>query len=265
MKPTLSIKIKRLLIFACLIALSLFLSGLVKSQLFSFLPLGCILVILSNWIMFNREGLSLNYLGIDKSHKPVNKILIGFLLGLCFVFLNLCIQIIIKGGSFQINHSPDIKALLIALVTVLPTVIVQQFYIMGYGFYKAKQIGGNTFAVLLTSIVFISMHDISGNMWNLPFQLSNYFLAIVMFSTALNRSGSILLPIGLHWGNNFANSYLITQNEMKTSFIFLADQKDFIKDYYQYFGLLILGIAVPLILIATVRILFRDKNQYLVY
>ncbi|TDW51608.1 CAAX prenyl protease-like protein [Flavobacterium sp. 270] len=265
MKATLSIKLKQLLIFACLIALSLFLSGLVENRLFSFLPLGCILVILSNWIMFKQEGLSLNYLGIDKSHKPINKILIGFLLGLCFVFLNLCIQIVVKGGNFQINHSPDIKALLIALIVVFPTVIVQQFYILGYGFYKAKQIGGNTFAVFVTSIVFISMHDISGNMWNLPFQLSNYFFAILMFSTALNRSGSILLPIGLHWGNNFANSYLITQNEMKTSYIFLAHQNDFIKDYYQYFGLLILGIAVPLIFITAVRILFKDKSEYMMY
>lgn len=262
MKATLP-KLKQLLIFACLIALSLFLSGLVESQLFSFLPLGCILVILANWMMFKSEGLSLNYLGIDKSHKPVNKILMGFLLGICFVFFNLCIHVIIKGGNFQIHYSPNIKALSIALVTVLPTVIVQQFYIMGYGFYKAKQIGGNIFAVLLTSIVFMSMHDISGNMWNFHFQLSNYFFAILIFFNALNRSGSILLPIGLHWGNNFSNSYLITQNEMKTSFIFLADQNDYIKDYYQYFGLLILGIAVPLIIIAAVRILFKDKSQYI--
>jgi len=261
MKATLLLKLKQLLLFIGLIALSLFLSGVTKNSWLSFLPLGCILVVLSNWLMFRWEGLSLAYLGIDKTQQPLTKILLGFVLGLCFVLLGLFLQSIFKGGSLRLNPAPDVKTLFRVLMVVLPTVVVQQFYIMGYGFYKAKQIGGHTFAILLTATAFTCMHDVWGNLWNIPFHLINYFFAIFIYATALQRSGSILLPIGLHWANNFATSYFITENEMKTSLVFLADKPNFIiENYSQYFGLLALGLIAPSILVVVIRMIYRYRG-----
>ncbi len=262
MKATLLLNLKQLLIFIGLILLSLFLSGFAKNSWLSFLPLGCILVVLSNWLMFRWEGLSLAYLGINKKQQALAKILVGFVLGLCFVFLGLCLQSIFKGGSLRLNPALDVKALFKALMLVLPTVVVQQFYIMGYGFYKTKQIGGHTFSILLTAIVFTCMHDVWGNPWNVPFHLINYFFAVFIYATALQRSGSILLPIGLHWANNFATSYLITENETKTSLVFLADKPNFIiENYSQYFGFLALGLIAPSILVMVIRMIYKNKDQ----
>lgn len=257
---TRSKKLKQLLLFIALIAISLFLSGLVKDPRLSYIPLGCLFVILSNWIMFRSEGMSFAYLGVDQQHRPVSKILIGFLLGLGFVFFGLCLQLVFRGGNLVINYTPDFKALLTALLLVLPTVVVQQFYIMGYGFYKATQLGGRLFAILLTSLVFMAMHDVWGNKWNIPFHLLNYFFAILIYANALQRSGSILLPIGLHWGNNFASSYLITLNETKTSFIFLVEPQTSIENYYQYFSLLVLGMVAPVALLLIIRLIYKNKT-----
>jgi hypothetical protein len=48
-------------------------------------------------------------------------------------------------------------------------------------------------------------------------------IGYLLFSTALLRSGSIWLPIGIHWGNNFANSTVFTYNRTPTSWLYIIN------------------------------------------
>jgi len=61
----------------------------------------------------------------------------------------------------------------------------------------------------------------NGNFANSLFYALSLFIGYLMFSTALLRSGSIWLPIGIHWGNNFANSYLFTYGRTQTSWLYI--------------------------------------------
>jgi hypothetical protein len=47
------------------------------------------------------------------------------------------------------------------------------------------------------------------------------------FATALRSSGTILFPVGLHWGNNWAATYVIGAYGKENALFFFTDQRVF--------------------------------------
>lgn len=212
--------LSRLILGTVLLAAALIGSGFIHLP---FVPAGLLLVILVTWLMFRTENKNLGALGFNLQPKNLLLIPVGLLLGIGLFLLSFYVATFVVGGSIVRNTDVDTAALLKQLWQVLPTTAVQDFIIVGYCYYKLIQLTNKKIATLVFGLLFISLHDVwNGSFANAIFYALSLLLGYLLFSTALLRSGSIWLPIGIHWGNNFANSCLLTYGRTPTSWLYIV-------------------------------------------
>ena len=146
---------------------------------------------------------------------------------------------------------------------ILPTAAVQDFIVVGYCYVKLVQMTNKRIATVLFGLFFISMHNVwGGNIANSLFYSGTIFLGYLMFSTALLRSGSIWLAIGLHWGNNFANSRLFTFDRTTTSWLYISDPPHPVKAMWQLMGLIIAMSIGAICVITIIRLIWPPRNHF---
>ena len=211
----------RLVVAGLLLAAALIGSGFIHLP---FIPAGLLLVILVNWLMFRTEGKNLNVLCFN--YRPRNLLLIpfGLAMGIGLYLLTFYAGTFIFSGQIIRNSNIDGAEVMRRFWKVLPTTAVQDFIVVGYCFYKLIQLTGKRIAVFVVGLFFITMHDFwNGGLVNAFYLSTSVFIGYLLFSTALLRSGSIWLPIGIHWGNNFANSTVFTYNRTPTSWLYIIN------------------------------------------
>jgi membrane protease YdiL (CAAX protease family) len=251
--------LSRLIFGALLLAVALIGSGFIHLR---FVPVGLVLVILVTWLMYRSENKNLSALGFNLEPKNLMLLFIGLLLGMGSFLLSLYTGTLVRGGSIVQNTPADGMELFKRFVMVFPTAAVQDFIIIGYCYDKMIRLTNKWVATLVFGLFFISLHNVwDGNMINALYYASGLFIAYLMFSTSLLRSGSIWLPIGLHWGNNFANTYLFTFTRTDTSWLYVSGQQQQIVNVWQAIGLFIaLNIGTTTV-IAITRLLWKRKDQ----
>ncbi|MFD0750138.1 CPBP family intramembrane glutamic endopeptidase [Mucilaginibacter calamicampi] len=214
--------LSRFVLGVLLLAASLIGSGFINIP---FVPVGTLLVIIVNWVMLRSEGRNFSFLGFDLTPRYLLLLPLGLLLGIASFLLSFYIGALVRNDHISASHIIDGSLLFKAFWAVLPTTVVQDFIIVGYCYVKLIELTNKRIATALFAVFFICMHDVwGGNVWNFVFYASTLLLGYLMFSTAFLRSGSIWLVIGLHWGNNFANSRLITFSRTTTSWLFIDGQ-----------------------------------------
>lgn len=217
--------ILRLIIGALFISLSLIFSGLINFPfLKSYFPfIGTIFVVTATSIMYRSENKNLCEVGFDFKRHHLLFLPAGLFLGILSFLIDFYASYLVKGGVIYFNHNINFKHLLLELYWVLPTAIVQEFLIVGYCFKKLIEISNVKVATIIFGLIFISIHDfMNGNIIQILFYALCIFIGYLLFSTALLKSETILFPIGIHWGNNFANSNLFTQTHNDTSLLFTS-------------------------------------------
>jgi membrane protease YdiL (CAAX protease family) len=139
---------------------------------------------------------------------------LGLLIGLVAVAGSHALRSLYTGEAWHLGTAIDGMALLKSLYFVLPTAAVQELMFRGYPFTKTISTWGVPKANILFAILFMLVHVIDRDvMQSIPYMI---FLAVIIpvghlyFATGLLRSGTLLLPIGLHWGNNWAERHLIS-------------------------------------------------------
>lgn len=227
----------RLIIAAFLIAASLIGSGFIHIP---YVPVGCILVILVTWGMFRSEGRGLDTLGFDLKPEHLLLIPFGLLLGAVSYLLSFYLGTLVRGDHIAISREVNWMMLWNEFWHTLPTAAVQDFIVVGYCYFQLIRLSNKRIATLLFALFFISLHDVwGGDPINLFFYASTLFAGYLMFATALLRSGSIWLVIGIHWANNFTNSCLITFSRTSTSLMFISSAPNTNLNVWQAIGLYI--------------------------
>ena len=220
--------ISRLFVGATFISLALVLSGLINFPfLKNYFPfIGTIFVVAATWTMYRSENKNLSELGFDFKKYHLLFLPVGLFIGILSFLIDFYAGYLVKGGAIHLNHNINFKHLLLQLYCVLPTAIVQEFLVVGYCFKKLIEISNVKIATIVFGLIFISMHNFwNGNIIETLFYASCIFIGYLLFSTALLKSRTILFPIGIHWGNNFANSNLFTQTHNDTSLLFTSNQQ----------------------------------------
>jgi membrane protease YdiL (CAAX protease family) len=249
--------VSRLILGAFLIAAALISSGFIHIP---FVPVGMVLVILVTWLMLRSEGRDLSVLGFDLKGRHLVLIPFGLLLGITSYLLSFYVGALVRGDHITVSQTIDGPMLLKEFWRVLPMAAVQDFIIVGYCYVKLIQLTNKRIATIAFGLFFICLHDVwGGNIANDLFYASGLFMGYLMFSTAFLRSGSIWLVIGLHWGNNFANSNLFTFNRTPTSWLSLSGQPHTPTVWY-VIGLFITLIIGAVSVIAITRLIWRPKN-----
>jgi len=216
--------ISRLVLFTVLVVSALILSGYVNSfpKLAEYFPfVGTILVVIANWIMYRTEKKNLTALGFDLNKRNVLFLPLGLFLGMVAFLTGFYFRTFVTGENLNINEKVNIANIFKQLYWVLPTAAVQQFIVYGYGFRKVIAMSNVTIAVFVCGALFISMHNIwNGNMIGALVYAATLFIGHLMFCGAQLKSGTIYFSIGLHWGNNFTTSNLLTEGRKDTSLLF---------------------------------------------
>lgn len=250
--------LSRFICGAVLLAVALVGSGFIHIP---FVPVGMVLVILVTGLMLRTEGRDLGFLGFDVKVRHLVLIPVGLLLGMMSYLLSFYIGTLVRGDHITISRMIDGKMLLKEFWRVLPTAVVQDFIIVGYCYIKLIELTNKQIATVMFGLFFICLHDVWGeNIVNDLFYASGLFMGYLMFSTAFLRSGSIWLVIGLHWGNNFANTYLFTFTHTATSWLFIDGQKQQDLTIWQAIGLFIALNIGAVSVIAATRLIWRPSK-----
>jgi len=249
----------RLAVAVVLMAAALIMSGFVHIPIVS---VGLMLVVLINWVMFRSEKLNLSALGFDLKPHHLMLVPLGLMAASLAYLLSYGVGAFIRGDEVRLNAAVDWKAFFYKFWLVLPTVAVQDFLVVGYCYHKLIRLTNVRLATLIVGFCFVSMHDVwGGNIINNLFFASGLFAGYLMFSTALLRSGSIWLVIGLHWGNNFTNSFIFTLKPTATSWLYLHGPLR-VFSTWQAIALLVAFLLNTVCVILLIRVVWRKRQLF---
>lgn len=212
-----------LLLGIILIAAALILTGLIpRLAVLTFFPFaGLILICIATWVAYRTENKNLSALGFDLRPRNLYFLPFGLLMGLLAFVVGFWLKTYLTGEELHYNSQLSITGILQNAYWVLPTAAVQEFICRGYCFKKLVEMSNVTVANLIAGVVFISMHDVFGlNILGAITYSVFLFLGHLVHSTALLKSGTIFFPIGIHWGNNLANTFLFTNKQVSTSVLY---------------------------------------------
>ena len=200
-----------------LLAIFLGVSALVLTGIISkYLPIPFIdvtLLTIVTWFLYRTEGKSLKALGLNITVKHLLFLVAGLLVGIVALGLENFFRSVYTGERWSISSSIDQPAIWKALYFILPSVIVQELVFRGYLFTKTIEVTNVAIANVIFGILFMLVHvldrDVMQNTGQLIFLIVSIPVGHLLFATALLRSRTLYFSIGLHWGNNWASSYLV--------------------------------------------------------
>jgi len=250
--------LSRLILGALLLASALIGGSFIHLR---FVPASLVLVILATVLMFRTEGKNLSAIGFTLNPRQLILLPLGLLLGSASFLLSLYAGTLVRGGALARNTALDWGGLFSRFQSELAPAAVQEFIVVGYCYLVLLRLTNIRVATVVFGMFFISLHDVwNGNVVNASFYALALFLAYMMFSNALLRSGTIWFPIGLHWGNNFANTHLFTFSRTATSWLYVSGPQQQNLSVGQAIGLFVaLNIGVVTV-IGITNLLWRDKR-----
>lgn len=236
------------------------LSGLV----YKFLPIksyfpfvGEALLIGVTWILYRTDGENLSAIGLQPSLRNLTFLFIGLFIGISAFFVVTWLRTLYTGEAWHLSSTVDAVALAKSLYWMLPTVMVQELMFRGYLFTKTISRYGVVWANVVFASLFMLVHVLDRDVLRNPSQLIVLAITIpvghLWFATALLCSKTILFPIGLHWGNNWAVVHLFGTTNNKQTFFYLTDQKPFTTWPAFVIGLLIFNVFFLLLTWITWR------------
>ncbi|MEM7186135.1 MAG: CPBP family intramembrane glutamic endopeptidase [Bacteroidota bacterium] len=190
-----------------------------------------ILLLLTTWWLYRREGKSMKTIGLTISGRNFKLLLVGFLIGAVAFLIARILRTIYSGEALVFATSINYNSILSSMYYLLPMVLVEELLFRGYLFKKTLEIWNITTANILFSVLFTLIHIMDEQVLSRPPILIMLLVSIpighLLFATALLRSGSLLLPVGLHLGNNWATRHLVSSVDDGNSILFIPESATF--------------------------------------
>lgn len=222
-------ELKKIVLAIGLLALALVAGTLLNKpfikQYFPFIPL--LLLLFTTWYLYSKDEKNLSELGLNRRFKNWSLLPLGVLVGMLGFFVAKYVRSIYVGEQIEFSESFDYVAMIKAFYFILPTVAVEELLFRGYLFEKTIALTSVTTANILFAILFMLIHVVDSSI------LANKGLVLLMvisipighllFATALLKSKTILFPIGIHLGNNWATRHLITNANDANSLLYIPN------------------------------------------
>ncbi|MEQ6125348.1 CPBP family intramembrane glutamic endopeptidase [Pseudotenacibaculum sp. MALMAid0570] len=218
-----------ILLFGCTLFLSVLLNKGIIKQYFPFTAI--ILLTIVTWFLYKREQQSLNSIGLNLKLKNLALLPLGLLIGSIAFLIAKYLRALYLDETFNVSLEINYNNILYALYAILPTVAVEEFLFRGYLFKKTIEISSVTRANIIFSILFMLIHVLDENVLKNPGAIILLTISIpvghLLFATALLKSKSLFLPIGIHLGNNWATRHLVTTNNDGESIFYVTNNVGF--------------------------------------
>ena len=198
----------KVLLYFVVLALARFIAGVIP-QLNDFLFFMLIALLLS-WVFLWAEGKTLKALRlIPVRCRHWRQFLYGITGGLFMLIVTAAVTIYLTGDQWQFNRLPDPVYLLVTFLAVLWSAFVQEFVFRGYPFQTLVDHYGAWKAQLIIAIPFGLMHvDGTMDLQTFLITMMTTGLGSVLFGMAYLSTRHLALPMGLHFGWNYAQALI---------------------------------------------------------
>ena len=244
------------------LALNIVVDGPWLKANFPYLPV--LLLLLVTWFLFRLDNKNLKALGMNISLGNVFYMLFGLLLGaIGFLAANYA-KSLYTGESIVLSSSIDIWGIMASLYFILPTVAVEEMLFRGYLFKKTIEVSNVIVANIIFSVLFMLIHVLDGDVLQSPGMIVMLAISIpighLLFATALLRSRTLIFPIGIHLGNNWATRHLISSQEDGNSILVVLERTTF-DTWPSFIGMLLLYNGVFVLAIFLIWKLTRSVRS----
>ncbi|MDQ3279124.1 MAG: CPBP family intramembrane metalloprotease, partial [Bacteroidota bacterium] len=186
------------------------------------------LLLLATWTLYRTEGKTLSALGLTVSGRNIAWLLAGLFIAIVAFLVVTGLRTFYTGEVWHLSSAVDAAAMGESLYYILPTVMAQELLFRGYLFTKTISRLGVVRANAISALLFMLVHVLDKDVLQQPMQAIFLLVAIpvghLWFATALLRSGTLLFPIGLHWGNNWAVQHLAGNADSTQNLFYLTGQ-----------------------------------------
>ncbi len=226
--------ISRVVLTLMLVGVAFILGGLIERTfpIKKYFPFtGLILLILVTWLMYRLDGKSLEDLGLNFKPRNLSLLFLGLILGSVAFVLAKGLRMLYTGEGFEFNGAVDWQSVTLGLYYILPMVAVEELLFRGYLFKKTIEKSSVLWANVIFATIFMLVHVIDNNILSSPGMILFYVITIpighLLFATALLKSKTLMFPMGLHLGNNWASFHIITDAQKEGGLSFVTNPASF--------------------------------------
>ena len=162
---------------------------------------GALTILFAAYVMVRFvERRSFITLGFAPTHF-VRDFALGLIIGILWLVVSLVILWLFGWITPQFTGQLNTSALFFAAFAMILNTIIQEVLARGYIFQTIQSQSNATWAVIVTSIIFVLYHAAGLQDNWLP--AINIFCAGVLFGVAYYQTGNLWLPIAIHFAWNF--------------------------------------------------------------
>ena len=166
---------------------------------------------------------------MNPSARNFGYLILGLVIGVAAMLAVTWLRTLYTGEVWHVSSAIDGSGLAKSLYYILPTVMVQEIMFRGYPFTRTISKYGVVKANVIFAFLFMLVHVLDRDVLQNPAQVIMLAITIpvghLWFATALLRSKTLLFPIGLHWGNNWAVTHLAGTTDNSQSLFYLTGQQ----------------------------------------
>ena len=230
--------------------------------------LGIIIILIVSWLLLHFiEKKNLSALGILSLPKALTDITIGFVFIVIITLLAIVLESWLLPIQWQINEVIDYKTIASSLLYYFKSALTEDLVFRGAILYILVSKLGFKTGLILSTITFGAYHWFSYGL--LPSEDIRIIpLMYVFFITgfagfvwayAFIKTGSIMMPLGFHLGNNFILGLFYENNPYGELIFSQLSKGQFSNEYLYLLYLIIKGIFAPLLTLFFINYWVRKK------
>ncbi|MCR8641698.1 CPBP family intramembrane metalloprotease [Paenibacillus sp. N1-5-1-14] len=167
------------------------------------------LLMLIVWVVYRlfdrKKGWKLGLAG----QYPVRRFVQGTVMGLCMIVAACGLIWLLSGAPVIRLNNFEYAALWKGILLFIVVALNEELFIRGYVQGLVRHHFGIWSAVGISSLIFAIMHVFNQGMFTTPMPVINLLVAGVFFAICREWTGSLWLPVGLHFAWNYVQGHLI--------------------------------------------------------
>ncbi|GAB3516175.1 hypothetical protein GCM10027442_33300 [Emticicia fontis] len=183
--------------------------------------------LLATWLLLRLSGQTWGNLDLLlKSKLHYWQLFVGTLIGIIMLLMVAVPVILLVGQHWRFNHDFSVINLLTLAIIFLISSIIQEVTYRGYPFQILMNHYGDWVAQLAIILPFAFMHFHIGMSLNeIVLMILSTGVGSLLYGQAYINTRNLALPIGLHWGWNFAQVLFPRHESQNGSGIFIIEGK----------------------------------------
>lgn len=219
--------------------------------------LGSIVVILVSWVLLRFFGSNLNVLGLMPTPKRGGQFFSGFFLSALISGIYFYSLIIILDARVEVNADFGMISFFKGTWWTLRSVLLEEFVFRGALLFLAIRFLGKRNASLLSAVIFGIFHwfsyNIFGNLTEMIYVFIITGISGYIFAYAYTQTGSLYLPIGLHFSWNLLSIVIFSEGPLGEQLLISYTDNSLTGAWSLY------GFFYQIILLPFICLLYLDK------